>query len=109
MDNFKLFMNTNKSEHLKELVQKGRERLNREMNVMSLVKRLRHVEIILENSLLHAKSRKVSVAHTYQNVIDLEHDNNENLQMVATMPEMAWKDIVAAAENPKNGDAANLP
>ena len=65
IDNLKLFMNTNKNKELNALVQKGKERLNREMNVMSLVKRLRHVEIMLENSLMHKKSRKMNVAHTY--------------------------------------------
>ena len=86
----KLFLKTNKKEELQNILDKGREKLQKEMNLMTLIKRLRYLEIILENSLLHKRSRRINVMHTYHSIIDLENDNQENVEM----PSLSWKDIV---------------
>ena len=43
----------------------------KEVNIVTLVKRLRHLEIILNNSLLQSDIRKEYVAHTKDNIIEI--------------------------------------
>ena len=95
-----MFLKTNKNEELQEIMEKGREKLQKEMNITSLIKRLRYLEIILENSLLHKKSRRMNVAHTYHNIIDLDQDNNENVEM----PSLSWQDIKDLKASPRDDD-----
>lgn len=63
-----------KSQKLSALYKEGSERLDRETNLVAIVKKLRHFEIILENSLLNSDQRKFDVAHAEKNVIDLDND-----------------------------------
>jgi hypothetical protein len=59
---------------LSALYKEGSDRLDKETNLVAIVKKLRHFEIILENSLLNSDQRKFDVAHAEKNVIDLDND-----------------------------------
>ena len=63
-----------KSSKLGKLYEIGSERLDEETNLVAIVKKLRHFEIILENSLLNSDQRKFDIAHSMKNVIDLDDD-----------------------------------
>lgn len=63
---------------LNRLYAKGTARLAADLNVVRIVKKLRHLDVIAENStLLKSKERKFQVAHTYQNLIDLDSLGSE--------------------------------
>jgi len=59
---------------MKTLYRDGTTRLEQETNLVSIVKKIRHFEIILENSLLNSDQRKFDVAHSMKNIIDLDDD-----------------------------------
>jgi hypothetical protein len=63
-----------KSQKLSNLYKEGSDRLDKETNLVAIVKKIRHFEIILENSLLNSDQRKFDVAHAEKNVIDLDND-----------------------------------
>jgi len=42
-----------------------------------MVTKLRHLEVIMDNSLLKAESRQQKVAHTFHNLINLDSDLDE--------------------------------
>ena len=45
-----------------------------ETNLVNIVTKLRHLEIIMDNSLLKSESRQQKVAHTFQNLINIDSD-----------------------------------
>ena len=53
--------------------------MDHDFNVFRLVKKLRHFEVILQSSILKSEERKFQVAHTYQNVIDLDDSDLSTL------------------------------
>ena len=57
-----------------KLYSKGKEQLSEEMDIITLIKRVRHMQIILDNSLMKSDSRKFQVSHAEKNLIDLDSD-----------------------------------
>lgn len=57
-----------------KLYKEGSKRVRDDTNLVNIVKKLRHLEIILDNSLLNSDARKLKVAHTYHNIINVDSD-----------------------------------
>jgi hypothetical protein len=51
--------------------------MREETNLVNMVTKLRHLEVIMDNSLLKAESRQQKVAHTFHNLINLDSDLDE--------------------------------
>lgn len=63
---------------MKKLYQQGKRKIREETNVVNIVSKIRHLDVIMENSLLKAESRKEKVAHTFHNLINLDSDLDED-------------------------------
>ena len=71
-------MGCSKNAKLNRLYAMGTARLTNDFNIVRMIKKLRHLGIIAESStLLKSKERKFQVAHTYQNLIDLDSTGSE--------------------------------
>jgi hypothetical protein len=60
------------------MIVKGSEKLEEDLNLVSIVKKLRQLDIILQNSLLKDEKRKLYVEHAYQNVINIDDEIEED-------------------------------
>lgn len=66
-------MGCSASQKMNKLYNVGMSRVDADLNVVRIVKKLRHLDVISNcSTLLKSKERRFQVAHTYQNVIDLD-------------------------------------
>jgi hypothetical protein len=59
----KMLFKKPKDSKISDMIIKGSERLNEDLNLVSIVKKLRQLDIILQNSLLKDEKRKHLVDH----------------------------------------------
>jgi hypothetical protein len=72
-DWFDLFIGCSASKKMNKLYTVGMSRIDADLNVVRIVKKLRHLDVISNcSTLLKSKERRFQVSHTYQNVIDLD-------------------------------------
>ena len=70
-----------KLKQLYKLSKEGGNRLDDDMNIFQIVKKVRHLQIIMENSFLKNDYRKFMISHTAQNVINLDVSESEDADM----------------------------
>jgi hypothetical protein len=62
---------------MRKLYQQGKRKIREETNLVNIVEKLRHIEVIMDNSLLKAESRQQKVAHTFHSLINIDSDLDE--------------------------------
>ena len=73
-DSIFLFFGLCSNKDLNILYQQGCKRLNFEMNFFNILKKLRHLEIIVEAGLITNNHRKFLIEHSYKNTIEIDED-----------------------------------
>ena len=67
-----LFCGCSSNKNLNILYKEGISRVSNETNLINIVQKIRHMQAILDASLLRSTYRKVQVKHSYHNIIDLD-------------------------------------
>lgn len=60
----------------KRLLVRGKDRMKEEMDVVKLIRNIRHMKILLKHSLM-TKQMKYEISQTYKNIIDIDEDTPE--------------------------------
>jgi hypothetical protein len=63
------------------MVEKSRDRLKKDMNIVDIIKKLRYQQVMMNSTNVQSESRRLKLAHTFQSVIDIDED--EKLQIHA--------------------------
>ena len=72
-----LLVGCSSSQKMNKLYNVGMARVEADLNVVRIVKKIRHLDVISNcSTLLKSKERRFQVAHTYQNVIDLDDEGS---------------------------------
>jgi hypothetical protein len=61
----KLFCSKPKGSKITDMITKGSQKLDEELDMVSIVKKLRHLDVIMQNSMLKDDKRKRYVEHAH--------------------------------------------
>ena len=68
-----------KKSRLETLYEKGQEKIEKELDIVKLVKNLRYMKILLRSSLM-SKKMKFDIMHAQKNLIELSEEEEEEPQ-----------------------------
>ena len=93
-----------KLKQLYKLSKDGGNRLDDDMNIFQIVKKVRHLQIMMENSFLKNDSRKFMISHTAQNMINLdltesEEDNDQDQRNLKQADELSDINRIRSRKN----------
>jgi len=60
-----------------EVYDEGKRRLDEEMDVIKIMKKMRHMYTVMNSTHVHSEKRRLKLAHTFNNVIDIVESDDE--------------------------------
>jgi hypothetical protein len=75
---------------LQKLLEKGKERIQKDLNIEQIVKSLRDIKIFVRNNCMDEK-HKFQIQHNPKTVIDLESSDEASNRVPLKVAKMKWK------------------
>ena len=63
------------------MIEQGRERLRKDMNMVDIIKQIRFQQVMMNSTNVPSESRRLKMSHTFQSVIDVEEE--EEIMQIA--------------------------